>query len=465
METLSLQAVLEATSGLLHGGGARSMRFERVRIDSRAVQPGDLFVALPGQRSDGHDYVAQAFASGAAAALVERVPPGYPWGDQRSPTEPPLVLVRDSLSALQALGRYWRLRRTAEVVAVTGSVGKTSTKEITACVLAHRYRVLASPGNFNTEIGIPLTLLDLQPDHEVAVLEMGMYAHGEISQLASIAAPRIGIVTNVQPSHLERLGSLEAIAQAKAELVEALPADGLAILNADDRRVLRMGQLAACEVWSYGLAADALVRASGVASSGLKGLELWLHWAGKKVHLKLPLLGAHSIHAALAAAAVALRKGMDLFEVAETLQRVSPSLRIAIVSGVSGSRLIDDTYNANPESTLAALNLLSELDGRKIAVLGDMLELGSYEELGHRKVGTRAAQLVQLLVGVGPRAKLVVEAAAASGLPRSSLFHTESNFEAAEYLLHVLRPGDNVLVKGSRGMQMEEIVQALRVES
>lgn len=465
MTELRLQEVLESTGGTLQGHGWRGTVIGHVQIDSRSVEPGDLFVALRGEREDGHSYVGHAFAAGAAAALVEREPPGYPWADGDARASPPLIRVRDTGSALQALAHHWRLRHNVEVVGVTGSVGKTTTKEVTASVLARRYQVLRTPGNLNTEIGVPLALLGLAPHHQFAVIEMGTFARGDISQLASIAVPRIGIVTNVQPSHLERLGSLEAIAGAKAELVEALPSDGLAILNADDSRVRDMARRASCETCTYGVAADAHVRASEVVSAGLGGISFFLHWLGKRSSIKLPMLGAHSVYSALAAAAVALRRGMTLFEVKSALEQADHSVRIAVVPAAGGAKLIDDTYNANPDSTLAALRLLSEFRGRKIAVLGDMLELGEYEEFGHRQVGAAAALVADLLIGVGPRSMITVEAARASGASGGAVLHCVSNVEAIEYLRRALCPGDNVLVKGSRGMHLEEIVQALRAES
>ncbi|MBI4494017.1 MAG: UDP-N-acetylmuramoyl-tripeptide--D-alanyl-D-alanine ligase [Chloroflexi bacterium] len=460
----TLDDLLQASQGALHGAASAGARLEGVAIDSRQVQPNNLFVALRGQKHDGHDFVAQAFARGAGCAVVERIPADCPWALEEGGDGPPLVVVPDSLAALQALARSWRRRHGAMVVGVTGSVGKTTTKETIASVLSGRFGVLKSQGNLNTEIGIPMILMQLTERHQVAVLEMGMNAVGEIRLLADIAQPQVGVVTNVQPSHLERLGTIERIAQAKRELVEALPPHGLAVLNADDPWVRAMAERSPAPVRLYGLSAEAEVWASTIMSQGLRGVEFELHYGRDSVHVKLPLLGIHSVHAALAAATVALRQGLELAEIAQALREMAASVRIIVLAGIAGSRLIDDTYNANPESTLAALNLLSELEGRKIAVLGDMLELGSYEATGHRKVGSRAALVVDGLVAIGSRAALVAEAAREAGLPADRVFHTHSNGEAIEHLRRKLRPGDNVLVKGSRGMRMEEIVQALAVE-
>jgi UDP-N-acetylmuramoyl-tripeptide--D-alanyl-D-alanine ligase len=272
------------------------------------------------------------------------------------------------------------------------------------------------------------------------------------------------VVTNVQSSHLERLGSMEKIAEAKRELVEALPQHGLAVLNVDDSRVREMAGHTSARALYYGLSAEAQVWASEVVSHGLRGVEFELHHGRAMVHVKLPLLGVHSVHAALAAAGVALDQGYSLAEIGEALRVMEPSVRIIVGAGLAGSRLIDDTYNANPESMLAALNLLSELPGRKIAVLGDMLELGSHEVPGHRKVGDRAALVADALVAVGTRAGIIAHTALQGGMRSERVFHTESNDDAIAFLKRLLRPGDNVLVKGSRGMRMEDIVHALRVE-
>lgn len=460
----TVQDVVQATHGAVHGIAPLTTPLAGVAIDSRKVEAGNLFVALCGQKHDAHEFVAEALAGGARCALVERIPENCSWALQDSADGPPLVVVPNTLSALQALAHSWRLRHNVTVVGVTGSVGKTTTKETIAAVLEHRSPVLKSHGNLNTEIGVPLTLMQLTARHRYAVLEMGMYSLGDIRLLAEIALPRIGVVTNVQSSHLERLGSIERVAAAKSELVEALPSDGLAVLNADDSWVRAMIERTRARALLYGLSGDAEVWATAITSQGLRGIEFQLHYGRESVHVKLPLLGVHSVHAALAAASVAFSQGMDLGEVGEALHERVASARIIVVEGVSGSRIIDDTYNSNPESTLAALNLLSELDGRKVAVLGDMLELGAYETTGHQKVGHRVALVADALVAVGARAAIIADTAVRAGLPRERVFHTESKAEAIAYLHQRLRPGDNVLVKGSRGMRMEDIVQGLDVE-
>jgi len=341
-------------------------------------------------------------------------------------------------------------------VGITGSVGKSTTKELTWAVLRQRFNTLKNPGNLNNEIGLPLTVLRLDDSHERVVLEMGMYDLGEISELCAIAAPHVGVVTNVGPTHLERLGTIERIAQAKAELVQALPADGVAILNQDDPFVRSMAQQTAARVLTYGLTPEADLWASDIESEGLGGIRFVLNYRGEAIHAKVPLLGRHSVHTALRATAVGLIEEMPWQEIMTGLQDSSVQLRLVSAPGLNGSTLLDDTYNASPVSTIAALNLLDDLIGRKIAVLGDMAELGDQEEEGHRRVGCRTADTVDLLITVGLRAHIC-------GLAPDLVTEVETNDQAIAYLRQIIQRGDIVLVKGSRSMAMEEIVAALQV--
>lgn len=448
---------------------AEAIRFTEVVVDSRLARPGSLFVALKGEQTDGHDYVRDALQRGALGAIVERQVSGCAssWSatTRRAPSKAPLTPIclraKHSLEALQRLAAYWRGRHAVRVIGITGSTGKTTTKETIASVLGMAYRTLKSEGNYNNEIGLPLTLLQLEPEHQRVVLEMGMYQMGEIAQLAHIARPQVGVVTNVGPSHLERLGSLARIAQAKAELVEALPGDGYCILNADDPRVLAMAERAPSRVMTYGLDPASQVRASNIESRGLEGVRFQLHYEGETLHVKIPLLGRHSVHTALAAAAVGLVEGESWEQIIAGLRDISAQLRLIARPGVNGSTLIDDSYNASPDSSLAALNLLAELPGRKIAVLGDMLELGQYEEKGHALVGRRAAAVADALITVGPRARISAEEAGLSGLPSSRITSVKDNAAAIQVLRKMIQPGDVVLIKGSRALRMEEIVAQL----
>ncbi|GAB4437951.1 MAG: UDP-N-acetylmuramoyl-tripeptide--D-alanyl-D-alanine ligase [Chloroflexi bacterium OHK40] len=456
--------------------------FGEVVTDSREVEPGTLFLALEGERTDGHNFLADVLARGARGALVSRaaveqrfaalsgvsrpwalVDPATGAGLAEAPPDACLLIaVDDPLMAVQRLAVYHRGQLTPTVVGITGSVGKTSTKEVVAAVLGRRYRTLKSRRSFNSEATLPTTLLRLTPDHEVAVLELGMWAPGEIRFLADLARPQVGIVTNVGPSHLERLGSIEAIANAKAELPESLPAGGWCILNADDPRVLAMAERTRARVLTYGLGADADVRAEHVTSFGLEGIAFDAHHDGVSVPLRLPLIGRHSVYTALAAAAAGIVMGLSWHEISAGLCDPEAQSRVRVVEAACGATLIDDSYNAAPLSTLAALDLLATLSGRKVAVLGDMLELGVAAEEGHRSVGRRAAEVADLIVTVGPQARWYAEAAREAGLPAEQLRICAGTTDAVATLEPLLQPGDQVLIKGSRGMEMERIIAALR---
>mgnify|MGYP005841404317 CR=1 FL=1 len=430
--------------------------FTGVSNDSRMLQPGNLFVALKGAR-DGHDFIPHAFARGARGVLAERTVPLQDWLPDDRRDEFAYIIVRDSLEALQRLSAFWlaRHRHNVDVIAVTGSVGKTTTKEMVATVLSQRFTVLKNERNLNNEIGLPLTVMNLGKRHDKVVLEMGMYALGEIAALCEIAKPRIGVVTNVGPTHLERLGTIERIAEAKSELVQALPDDGVAVLNGDDPRVLGMRGLARCQVMTFGLGDSCSVRATEVSSMGLKGLQFKLVHEGQQAAVATTLVGQHNVYPCLAAAAVGFASEMSIDEITTGLARSPSTVRIDVKSGRNGSTIIDDSYNASPLSTIAALNVLGEMPGQKTAILGDMAELGSYEERGHREVGERAARVVDRLIVVGARARWIGSEAATRGLLDVQFFDTTSQVS------YEPSAGEFILVKGSRGMRMEEIVSRL----
>ncbi len=479
-------------------------------IDSRQVIPGALFVALPGERVDGHDYVGHAFSRGASFALVSqdmtaRFPvldlrrgwtgevvglrppvalgtdirakeaPKKPASKKASPASvvhtprgidgPLCIWVGDSLQALQQIARFWRERLEVQVIGITGSVGKSTTKEVVAEVLGQRYSTLKNKGNLNNEIGLPLTLLNLSEGHERAVLEMGFYVPGEISFLCGLAKPHIGVLTNVGTVHAERAGSQEEIARGKAELVQALPEDGVAILNYDDPLVRAMGAQTKARVFYYGLNPEADLWADEVEGRGLDGIRFWLHYGTEQIYMRAPLIGRHSVHTALRAAAVGLAEGLTWQEIVSGLHSASTQLRLIAVRSKDGALLLDDTYNASPESMLAALNLLSEIEGRRIAVLGDMLELGRYEWRGHEMVGIRVAEVAQVLVTVGERGRMIAAAAARAGMPGEVITDVETVEQAIEFLQKRLQANDVVLVKGSHGMRMDRIVAALEYRS
>lgn len=449
-------------------------------VDSRQMHAGDIFVAMKGERVDGHGYVAAAFERGARLALVDHDvnAPGtridlrrganlLPGGLTES--GPCVCLVDDVLATLQQAGAAWRKRFNPTVVGITGSIGKSTTKELTAQVLSAHATTLKNEGNQNNEIGIPITLLKLKPLHKYAVIEIGMYRRGEIREFAGWAQPRIGVITLIAPVHLERLGSMEEIALAKAELLEVLPAaseGGVAILNDDDARVRALASHTKARVVRYGLNVDADFRVEDVESFGLEGIACRLREKGdpKGYLARVPLLGAHSAHTALRAAVVGRVAGMGWDAIIDALSRPSGPIRLQVIEGPHGSLVIDDTYNASPESTLAALNVLQEVgEGHpRIAVLADMLELGEFEERAHREVGCRAALVAQLIVCVGERARWIAEEARACGAPATAVLHVRTKAEAIAALRDRVTVSSTILVKGSRGMEMEEVVAALQ---
>ncbi|MEA4908872.1 MAG: UDP-N-acetylmuramoyl-tripeptide--D-alanyl-D-alanine ligase [Anaerolineaceae bacterium] len=470
---LTLADIVEVITGIRPAGA--SLAISEASIDSRQVIPGSLFVALPGERVDGHNFVAEAFRRGAQIALVQRdLSSDFPVVDLRgghlpedfqAPTTACCLWVDDSLQTLQAIARYWRRKLDLTVIGITGSVGKSTTKELVAEVLSQRYRTFKNPGNLNNEIGLPLTLLRLGRGHERAVLEMGFYVSGEIAFLCDLALPTIGVVTNVGTVHAERAGSQAAIAQGKAELIQALPGDGWAILNYDDEWVRAMAGQTQARIFFYGLDKSADLWADRIEGLGLEGIRFRLHYHNEVLHLRVPLIGRHSVHTALRAAAVGLVEGLSWQEIVSGLQQGHTQLRLVAVHTQTGALILDDTYNASPESTLAALNLLAEIEGHHIAVLGEMLELGYYEKQGHEMVGVRAAEVCQQLYVVGERGKIIHEAARRAGMPASSILWVKEPLDIVPYLKDNLQEGDVVLIKGSHGLRMDRIVSALEVAS
>ena len=469
---LTLQHILKALLG--HGVGELDFRLPDAYIDSRAVSESSIFFALRGEKTDGHLYVDDAFAQGASLAVIDHpIQSAYPIvdlgaADPQVPSQAPFsLLTNDVLLALQKIAAYWRSQFDIKVIGITGSVGKSSTKELTANVLSKRLVTLKNPGNMNNEIGMPLSLLKLTQEHEVAVLEMGFYVPGEIKLLCDIARPQIGIVTNIGTVHAERAGSIEVIAEGKSELVQALPAApvGVAILNYDDERVLAMAAKTKARVFTYGLCPQADLWADQIESMGLEGIRCRIHHQEDSFYLTAPLIGRHSVYTMLRSAASALSLGFSWDWIFYALKTSTLHLRMATTQTASGALLIDDTYNASPDSTLAALNLLDDLTGRKVAVLGDMLELGQYEEDGHQRVGIRAAQIADEIVLVGQRSLKTQKAAIESGFSPSKIHWFSDQSEAALYLKDNLKEHDIALIKGSHAMRMDLIVASLEVVS
>lgn len=463
MAGITLQDVLTGTGGALFGLArpGENVAFQGVGIDSRTIGAGDLFVAVRGEVHDGHRFVPDAVSRGASGALV-----GRGRAAEFASLDPRVALIEvdDTLAALGRLAAHWRAKFTLPVIGITGSVGKSSTKELAAAVLGTRLRVLKSPKSYNNEFGLPLSVLLIRPDTEAAILEMGTYGPGELAALSAIARQTIAVVTNIGHTHLERMGSQEGIARAKGELVAALPPDGVAILNGDDPLVRAMADLTGARVVFYGLGPACEPRATEIVNHGLDGLTFTLHYEGQsRVLERAPLLGVHSIHTALAAAATGFAVGLTFDDVVRGLSNPHTPIRLVVVPGPRGSRILDDSYNSSPASALAALAILAGAPAeRRLAVLGDMLELGAYEEEGHRVVGRQVAEVADELLTIGPRARLIADEAVRAGMPGAAIHQLACKDEAMEWLARELRAGDLALIKGSRGLALEDVVAALR---
>ncbi len=424
-------------------------------IDSRTIQPGELFFAVQGERLDGHDFVQQALERGAVSAVVRK--------DQlaRYSVKTCLLAVDDTLVALQTLATAVRRLWGKPVVGVTGSAGKTTTKEAIAHVLASRFRVLKSEGNFNNHFGLPLMLLKLEPDHEVAVIEMGMSHAGEIAALAKIAQPEIGVVTVVAPVHLEYFESVGAIARAKYELIESLPPGGTAVLNADDEYVSQFGRDFKGKVVLYGTQASATLRAENIQSRGAEGTTFDVEVKGVREHVVLPLVGAHNVSNALAALAVALDRGINLSNAVATLATLKAADKRGQVVQVGNIRVINDCYNSNPKALQAMVDALASMPAkRRIVVAGEMLELGPAGPEMHSSAGRQiAAARIDVLLGVRGLAQNMVDAAKAAGTRAEFVATSE---EAGEWLANETRDGDVVLLKASRGVKLEKALEKWR---
>lgn len=425
-------------------------------IDSRTLNPGDLFIALQGDRFDGHDYVAAALEKNAVAAIVQR--------DKKISASPGRLLhVEDTLRALQSLGAAARRLWGKPVLAVTGSVGKTTTKDILAHLLMGRFRVMKSSGNLNNHIGMPLQLLKLEPEHDLAVLEMGMNHAGEIRALATLADHDLAIVTCVAPVHLEFFHSLADIARAKYEIIESLHPGGVAVLNADDSYVSQFGRDFKGKVVTFGIHHPADVSAQNVQMLGSNGSKFDLVVEGIREPVTLPLLGEHNIYNALAASAAALEWGIAPSLAARSLESVQPGEKRGQTLEIGGATIINDSYNSNPKALHAMIDTLADMNvRRRILVAGEMLELGPTGEKLHADAGRHAAERkMDLIIGVRGLAKALVEAASAAG---ANAKFVETSEEAGELLAKELRPGDAVLLKASRGVKLERAIERLEHE-
>lgn len=457
----TLQDVLTATGGTLVQSG-RADAFDGVSTDSRSLAAGSLFVPLAGPRFDGHDYLGQAAGAGAAGVLVgrgrENLVKGLPAGTAA-------VSVPDTLRALGDLARLWRFRFAIPVVGVTGSTGKTTTKEMAAAIIGREKNLLKNEGNFNNLVGLPLTIFRMNAAHKAAVLEMGTNRRGEIARLTEIAAPTVGLVTNVGPAHLEGLGSLETIREEKGDLYRVMDGRGTAVINLDDPLLAPWAGRWKGRKITFGIDADADVTASRIAHEAERGTVFTLLAEGASREILLPVSGFHNVSNALAAAAAALGAGFGFDAICQGLMAFRPvGGRMEVYRLKNGACLIDDTYNANPASVAAALKTLQGLKGecKSTVILGDMLELGGEAERYHEEIGRAVAE-----TGVGKAylrgdfARATAKGALKRGMKGEQVLVDLSTEETVAHLKACLRTGDWVLVKGSRKMKMEEIVQAI----
>lgn len=455
---LQLEDIAKAIGGTLAGAG--DIKVRGYSIDTRTLNPGELFFAVKGPRFDGHDFVQQAMQKGAAGVVVENS------AIEPSPTFGVLRVV-STVNALQSLARFVRRRWGGSIVGVTGSAGKTTTKEMIAAVLGKKFDVLRSVGNLNNEFGLPLCLLRVDRSQTVAVLEMGMSAKGEIRRLASIAEPNEGVITNVNPVHLEFFDSIDGIAAAKAELLEGLVEPRVAYLNNDDLRVRAMARKFSGRVVTYGVESDSGFKARQVRDLGLGGSAFTVHHEGRDMDFVLPLLGQHNVANALAAIAVGISHGVSWEDVHGAIAGIKPEKkRGEVVKFEEGFVVIDDSYNSNPKALTEMIHFLGKLHGyrRKIIIAGEMLELGPASAELHRDCGKEAAAAgAGLIVAVQGDAQWILEGARAAGAGEERLRFAADAAKAGDILAHEVKSGDVVLVKGSRGVKLEQVLDALRV--
>lgn len=464
MKPFTVRQIIEATKGHLIGGNSILLdrHIKGISTDTRTLKEGELFIPLVGEIFDGHYFLDVAAEKGAAAILVHRDDAN--WLPELFPNIA-TIKVADTLKALQDLGTYQRSRFNIPVIAVTGSNGKTTTKDMIALVLSSKYSVLKTKGNLNNQIGLPLTLLELEDHHEVAVVEMGMNNLGEIHRLAEMARPTIAVITNIGVSHLENLETKENILKAKTEVFDFFTLEHRAILNGDDEYLAKVGDGFPFRIYYYGIGERADIRAQNVVSLGGKGISYDIIIDGETYTIQIPLPGKHNVYNSLAAIAIGKLMGIEIAEIAQSLKAFrSGGMRLNIFTTDFGINVIDDVYNASPDSVKASIDILKDLDGkRKIAILGDMLELGDYSEKAHKEVGRAVANNgIDILITVGKDSRFIDSGARDLGMKDEKIIHLGCNKDVIELIDTMVDVGDTILVKGSRGIKMEEIVEHLR---
>ena len=450
MKELTLKQAAEFCYGKLEPG-SEDITITGVQLDSRHVKPGDLFVAIMGEKADGHDFVSMAAKNGARAALVSRP----------VEAEIPTILVSDTIRAYGDLAAAYRERAGVTVIGITGSVGKTTTKEMTACMLSRTYHTARTEGNHNNNLGLPMTILDMPDDTEVAVLEMGMNHFGEMAYLTSIARPDIAIITNIGTMHIEHLGTREGILQAKLEIMRGMPDDGAGVFNGDEPLLWNIRAIGKHKKYYYGIENHACdVTATDIVELD-DGVRFVVHGFGQQFELFVPMLGRHAVYNALAATTVGLLLGVKPEQIQarfSSFHNTGMRQKIYVKNGVT---IIEDCYNAGPESTEAALDVLAGIktDGRRIAVLGDMLELGNRSAAEHYRIGRLAVGKADLLLTYGEHSVRTLTGAITGGMNPKNTDHFDTHEDMAHMLKMRVSEGDVVLFKGSRGMRMEKVLQ------
>lgn len=461
MKNMTLENIEKACGGRYIGTEAeKKTEVLGVVIDSRQVGSGYLFVAIPGEKVDGHKFIPDVFAKGAAAVLSEQ---------QLEDPAGPYILVESTTKALRDLAEYYRKSLDIKVVGITGSVGKTSTKEMIASVLSEKYKVLKTEGNYNNEIGLPLTIFKIRAEHEVAVLEMGISEFGEMHRLATMANPDICVITNIGLCHLENLKTRDGILKAKTESFAHLKKDGIAILNGDDDKLSTIRQVGDKEPVFYGMEekmeyredAKKSVYATGVENLGLYGMQARIHTPEGERDVRIPIPGEHNVYNALAATAVGLSLGLSLDQISSGILKAKTIGGRTNLLNTGSMTVIDDCYNANPVSMKASLDVLKDAEGRKVAILGDMFELGENEATLHASVGVHAAgNAIDLLVCVGSNSRHMAEAAFETG-GCGEVLQVPTLEALLEVLPKLVQKGDTILVKASHGMHFEKVVAEL----
>jgi UDP-N-acetylmuramoyl-tripeptide--D-alanyl-D-alanine ligase len=453
---ITLDDILFATKGNVIGNAYHNLSFSGISIDSRNIKNGQLFIPLVGERFDGHDFILNAVRGGATACLTQK---DIEIGDN----DTVLIRVQDTLRSLQDIAKYMRQKYSkVKVIAITGSTGKTTTKNFVTSVLSQKYKVLSNIGNYNNQIGLPLTLVDLDETHDIAVLEMGMNSFGEIRNLSDIARPDVAIITNIGTAHIGNLGSRENILKAKLEITEFFGEDNIAYFNGDDDLLNKVN--GNYRILYFGFNEKNDIQAFNIKSNKQDGMEFDIRYKGDIKHFMTRIPGKHNILNALPAIAAGYNFGMKYEDIFDGLAgTVNEKMRLKLIS-VNGISIIDDTYNANPDSVKAAIDYLIDISNnrRKVVILGDMLELGEYTVKSHEEIGEYChLSGIDLLIAYGDYSKHIVDSAVSSGMRPGDVFYYQNKQELLRSLKTIVKPGDVILVKGSRGMKMDEIVDYL----